>query len=49
MDSKLNQSFVSQNSFMPASQQSNPLRRLAQAGSNKTAITKIQSPFETFV
>ncbi|WP_064203755.1 type VI secretion system Vgr family protein, partial [Acinetobacter baumannii] len=47
--SKLNQSFVSQNSFMPASQQSNPLRRLAQAGSNKTAITKIQSPFETFV
>ncbi|MGQ1232712.1 type VI secretion system Vgr family protein [Acinetobacter baumannii] len=46
---KLNQSFVSQNSFMPASQQSNPLRRLAQAGSNKTAITKIQSPFETFV
>ncbi len=47
--SKLTQSFVSQNSFMPASQQSNPLRRLAQAGSNKTAITKIQSPFETFV
>ncbi|MDC4656732.1 type VI secretion system tip protein VgrG [Acinetobacter baumannii] len=47
--SKLNQSFVSQNSFMPASQQSNPLRRLAQAGSNKTEITKIQSPFETFV
>lgn len=47
--SKLTQSFVSQNSFMPASQQSNPLRRLAQAGSNKTAITEIQSPFETFV
>ncbi|MDH2592473.1 type VI secretion system Vgr family protein [Acinetobacter nosocomialis] len=46
--SKLTQSFVSQNSFMPASQQSNPLRRLAQAGSNK-AITEIQSPFETFV
>ncbi|MDB9694867.1 type VI secretion system tip protein VgrG [Acinetobacter nosocomialis] len=40
--SKLTQSFVSQNSFMPASQQSNPLRRLAQAGSNKTAITEIQ-------
>ncbi|MDH2636006.1 type VI secretion system Vgr family protein [Acinetobacter nosocomialis] len=47
--SKLNQSFVSQNSFMPAIQQSNPLRRLAQASSDKTAITKIQSPFETFV
>ncbi|EXH88378.1 type VI secretion system Vgr family protein [Acinetobacter baumannii] len=47
--SKLSQSFVSQNSFMPSSQQSNPLRRLAQASSDKTAITKIQSPFETFV
>ena len=47
--SKLSQSFVSQNSFMPSSQQSNPLRRLAPASSDKTAITKIQSPFETFV
>ncbi|WP_216070981.1 DUF2345 domain-containing protein, partial [Acinetobacter oleivorans] len=47
--SKLSPSFVSQNSFMPSSQQSNPLRRLAQASSDKTAITKIQSPFETFV
>ncbi|EXH48515.1 rhs element Vgr family protein [Acinetobacter baumannii 1412924] len=47
--SKLSQSFVSQNSFVPSSQQSNPLRRLAQASSDKTAITKIQSPFETFV
>ncbi|CAP01587.1 conserved hypothetical protein [Acinetobacter baumannii SDF] len=47
--SKLSQSFVSQNSFMPSSQHINPLRRLAQASSDKTAITKIQSPFETFV
>ncbi|WP_343569342.1 type VI secretion system Vgr family protein [Acinetobacter sp.] len=47
--SKLSQSFVSQNSFMPSSQQSNPLRRLAQASSDKTAITEIRSPFETFV
>ncbi|QNY12834.1 type VI secretion system tip protein VgrG [Acinetobacter seifertii] len=47
--SKLSQSFVSQNSFMPSSQQSNPLRRLAQASSDKTAITEIPSPFETFV
>ncbi|MFW6768372.1 DUF2345 domain-containing protein, partial [Acinetobacter pittii] len=47
--SKLSQSFVSQNSFMPSSQQSNPLRMLTQASSDKTAITKIQSPFETFV
>ncbi|MGV2455005.1 UNVERIFIED_CONTAM: type VI secretion system Vgr family protein [Acinetobacter seifertii] len=47
--SKLSQSFVSQNSFMPSSQQSNPLRRLAQASSDKKAITEIRSPFETFV
>jgi len=47
--SKLSQSFVSQNSFMPSSQQSNPLRRLAQASFDKTAITEIRSPFETFV
>lgn len=47
--SKLSQSFVSQNSFMPSSQQSNPLRMLTQASFDKTAITKIQSPFETFV
>ncbi|HFX6518306.1 TPA: type VI secretion system Vgr family protein [Acinetobacter nosocomialis] len=47
--SKLSQSFVSQNSFMPSSQQSNSLRMLTQASSDKTAITKIQSPFETFV
>ncbi|MBJ8506476.1 type VI secretion system tip protein VgrG [Acinetobacter seifertii] len=47
--SKLSQSFVSQNSFMPSSQQSNPLRRLAQASSDKKAITDIRSPFETFV
>ncbi|HFX6225500.1 type VI secretion system Vgr family protein [Acinetobacter nosocomialis] len=46
---KLSQSFVSQNSFMPSSQQSNSLRMLTQASSDKTAITKIQSPFETFV
>ncbi|MFV5442971.1 DUF2345 domain-containing protein, partial [Acinetobacter oleivorans] len=47
--SRLSQSFVSQNSFMPLSQQSNPLRMLTQASSDKTAITKIQSPFEKFV
>ncbi|ARG17516.1 type VI secretion system Vgr family protein [Acinetobacter nosocomialis] len=47
--SKLSQSFVSQNSFMPSSQQSNSLRMLTQASPDKTAITKIQSPFETFV
>ncbi|CAI3114785.1 Actin cross-linking toxin VgrG1 [Acinetobacter calcoaceticus] len=47
--SKLSQSFVSQNSFMSSSQQSNPLRMLTQLSSDKTAITKIQSPFETFV
>uniref|UniRef100_UPI0022E4712E DUF2345 domain-containing protein n=2 Tax=Moraxellaceae TaxID=468 RepID=UPI0022E4712E len=45
----LSQPFGGNTGFVASNQQSNPLRMLTQSSSTSSAITKIQSPFETFL